>query len=135
MFSGLLAYLARQGQLDTDFTEQHCTGLTQTLEAAQCWQNIAQLADYCDVPVSDLTTFFQWFGATARTVTVFSQGVNQAANGTDKVNAIINVHLATGRIGKPGRLSVIGDGPAQCDGRPGSGRAGQPIGRPFTFSV
>lgn len=110
MFSGLLAYLARQGQLDTDFTEQHCTGLTQTLEAAQCWQNIAQLADYCDVPVSDLTTFFQWFGATARTVTVFSQGINQAANGTDKVNAIINVHLATGRIGKPGAcpLSVTG---------------------------
>lgn len=110
MFSGLLAHLARHDLLDADFTRQHCTGLAQTLEAAQCWQDIAQLAGYCDVPVSDLTTFFQWFGATARTVTVFSQGVNQAANGTDKVNAIINVHLATGRIGKPGAcpLSVTG---------------------------
>jgi assimilatory nitrate reductase catalytic subunit len=31
-----------------------------------------------------------------------SQGVNQSAQGTDKVNAIINCHLATGRVGKPG---------------------------------
>jgi len=110
LFSGLLAYLARQGCIDMEFTQQHCAGLEPALVAAQCWLDVAQIADYCDIPVSDLTTFFQWFGATARTVTVFSQGVNQAENGTDKVNAIINVHLATGRIGKPGAcpLSVTG---------------------------
>jgi len=34
-------------------------------------------------------------------VTVYSQGVNQSAHGSDKVNAIINCHLATGRIGQP----------------------------------
>ena len=32
----------------------------------------------------------------------FSQGVNQSVSGTDKVNAIINCHLLTGRIGRPG---------------------------------
>ena len=40
--------------------------------------------------------------APQRVVTCYSQGVNQSAQGTDKVNAIINCHLATGRIGKPG---------------------------------
>ena len=42
------------------------------------------------------------FAQRPRVVTLYSQGVNQSAQGTDKVNAIINCHLATGRIGKPG---------------------------------
>ena len=42
----------------------------------------------------------------------YSQGVNQSAQGTDKVNAIINCHLATGRIGKPG------SGPLSLTGQP-----------------
>ncbi|HEX5361930.1 MAG TPA: molybdopterin-dependent oxidoreductase, partial [Fluviicoccus sp.] len=37
-----------------------------------------------------------------RTLTLYSMGVNQSSAGTDKANAIINCHLATGRIGKPG---------------------------------
>ncbi len=42
----------------------------------------------------DIAAFYEWFAATTRTVTVYSQGVNQSATGTDKVNAIVNVHLA-----------------------------------------
>ena len=48
----------------------------------------------------------------ARVVSCYSQGVNQSAQGTDKVNAIINCHLATGRIGKPG------SGPLSLTGQP-----------------
>src|SRR5260221_11869025 len=43
---------------------------------------------------------------------MYSQGVNQSAQGTDKVNAIINCHLATGRIGRPGM------GPFSLNGQP-----------------
>ena len=43
---------------------------------------------------------------------LFSQGVNQSSRGTDKVNAIINCHLATGRIGRPGM------GPFSITGQP-----------------
>ena len=53
-----------------------------------------------------------WWTARARVVTCYSQGVNQSAQGTDKVNAIINCHLATGRIGKPG------SGPLSLTGQP-----------------
>ena len=52
-----------------------------------------------------------WAG-TEKVVTVYSQGVNQSTSGTDKVNAIINCHLATGRIGKPGI------GPFSATGQP-----------------
>ena len=66
-----------------------------------------------------------------RTVTVFSQGVNQSTSGTDKVNAIINCHLATGRIGKPGAGPVLDHRPAQRDGRARGRRPGQHAGRPY----
>src|SRR4029077_13401729 len=59
-----------------------------------------------------VTQFFDLFRSTRRVVTCFSQGVNQSAQGTDKVNAIINCHLATGRIGK------LGAGPFSLTGQP-----------------
>ena len=61
-----------------------------------------------------------------KVVTCFSQGVNQSAQGTDKVNAIINCHLATGRIGKPGMgpFSLTGQ-PNAMGGREVGGLANQ----------
>ncbi|MBU6269143.1 MAG: molybdopterin-dependent oxidoreductase [Sphingomonadales bacterium] len=47
-----------------------------------------------------------------RMVTVFSMGANQSTSGTDKGNAIINLHLATGRINRPGA------GPFSITGQP-----------------
>ena len=64
-----------------------------------------------------------------RVVTCFSQGVNQSAQGTDKVNAIINCHLATGRIGQPRARAVLADRPAQRHGRARGRRARQPARR------
>ncbi len=57
---------------------------------------------------------------------LYSQGVNQSAQGTDKVNAIVNCHLATGRIGKPGMgpFSVTGQ-PNAMGGREVGGLANQ----------
>ena len=52
-----------------------------------------------------------WIGH-KKVVTIFSQGVNQSTAGTDKVNAIVNCHIATGRIGKPGM------GPFSVTGQP-----------------
>ena len=59
-----------------------------------------------------LATFLDWFAATPRTVTLFSQGANQSSAGTDKANAIINCHLLAGRIGQPGA------GPFSITGQP-----------------
>ena len=74
----------------------------------------------------DVATFFQMFANTPRVVTMYSQGVNQSAQGTDKVNAIVNCHLATGRIGKPGAspFSLTGQ-PNAMGGREVGGLANQ----------
>ena len=72
-----------------------------------------------DAVLKDFTTLFC---ATEKVVTVFSQGVNQSATGTDKVNAILNCHLATGRIGRPGM------GPFSVTGQPNA-MGGREVGR------
>ena len=59
-----------------------------------------------------LATFHSWFTQTDRVVTLWSQGTNQSSSGTDKANAIINCHIATGRIGRPGM------GPFSVTGQP-----------------
>ena len=75
---------------------------------------------------ADVAAFYELFAATPRIVTCYSQGVNQSAQGTDKVNAIINCHLATGRIGKPGMgpFSLTGQ-PNAMGGREVGGLANQ----------
>ena len=70
------------------------------------------VASACDIDPADLQSFYDLFAAHPRTITLFSQGVNQSTSGTDKANAIINLHLATGRIGKPGA------GPFSITGQP-----------------
>lgn len=96
LFNGLLAHLAGQG------FESDLPGTAEALEAACTGGNIATVAEAIGMAEADLAMFFDWFAATDRTVTVFSQGVNQSSAGTDKVNAILNCHLITDRIGKPG---------------------------------
>ncbi|UVO55762.1 nitrate reductase [Sphingomonas sp. SUN039] len=78
------------------------------------WSTLPDLdvAKACDIPRADLQAFYDLFIDHPRTVTLFSQGVNQSTSGTDKANAILNVHLATGRIGKPGA------GPFSITGQP-----------------
>ncbi len=123
LFNGLLAALADADALDHDYVEQHTNGLVDALDVAQAWQ-VADVAVETGLAPDDILTFYRLFSATTRTVTVYSQGVNQSISGTDKVNAIINCHLATGRIGKPGMgpFSVTGQ-PNAMGGRETGGLA------------
>jgi assimilatory nitrate reductase catalytic subunit len=103
LFNGLLVWLANNGALDQHYITEHTRDFDATLTAARNDAGtLSQLAEHCGVVEEDLRTVFEWFARTPRTVTCWSQGVNQSSGGTDKVNAIINCHLATGRIGKPG---------------------------------
>ena len=103
LFSGLLTYLADNGALDHAYIDEHTSGFVEGLAKARSIAgSVAATALATGLSESDVAAFFQMFARTQRVVTLYSQGVNQSAQGTDKVNAIINCHLATGRIGKPG---------------------------------
>ena len=111
LFTGLLAHLAERGRLDHSYVEAHTTGLNEALAEARTL-GLAGTADQTGLTTDSLKSFYRLFAGTEKVVTVFSQGVNQSSSGTDKVNAIINCHLATGRIGKPGM------GPFSVTGQP-----------------
>ncbi|AZO44584.1 nitrate reductase [Mesorhizobium sp. M7D.F.Ca.US.005.01.1.1] len=123
LFTGLLAYLGQHNALDRAYTTAHTTGFGQALFAASAL-DLAGVAAATGLSEDELGSFYSLFAATAKTVTVYSQGVNQSSSGTDKVNAIINCHLATGRIGRPGAgpFSVTGQ-PNAMGGREVGGMA------------
>jgi assimilatory nitrate reductase catalytic subunit len=127
LFNGLLEYLRQNDRLDYAYMERHVAGHAEALQKArETAPTLAAVAAGCGVPEADLAAFYQWFAETEKTVTAWSQGVNQASTGTDKVNAILNVHLATGRIGRPGMgpLSLTGQ-PNAMGGREVGGLANQ----------
>src|SRR5690606_4677205 len=103
LFNGLLTALADSDAVDYGYVERHCRDFDKALASARAdAPSLADVARHCDLDLQAVATLYAWFASTDRTVTCFSQGVNQSSSGTDKVNAIINCHLATGRIGKPG---------------------------------
>jgi assimilatory nitrate reductase catalytic subunit len=127
LFSGLLAHLAEAGALDSDYIARHTSDFDEALARAKSVAgSVGATALATGLTEQDVAEFFQMFKNTPRVVTLFSQGVNQSAQGTDKVNAILNCHLATGRIGKPGAspFSLTGQ-PNAMGGREVGGLANQ----------
>ncbi|MEP9349034.1 nitrate reductase [Xanthobacter sp. KR7-225] len=127
LFAGLLVHLAESGRVDPAFIAAHTQGYAATLDAArEIAATPATTARACGLEEADVAAFFHLFAGTEKVVTCYSQGVNQAAQGTDKVGAILNCHLATGRIGKPGLgpFSLTGQ-PNAMGGREVGGLANQ----------
>jgi assimilatory nitrate reductase catalytic subunit len=112
LFNGLLWHLQQHGAADERFVDVHTTGAQEALEAARAAGDPATVAAVCGADAGRVGELYRLFRATERVVTLFSQGVNQSSSGTDKVNAIINCHLLTGRIGRPGM------GPFSLTGQP-----------------
>jgi assimilatory nitrate reductase catalytic subunit len=111
LFNGLLGHCRDNALLDPEYLAAHVavpddfwTGLD------NC--GLSETARVCDLAEADLAAFYALFAANPRTVTLFSQGINQSISGTDQAGAIINAHLATARIGKPGT------GPFSITGQP-----------------
>jgi assimilatory nitrate reductase catalytic subunit len=103
LFSGLLVHLAERDALDKSYIRSHTAGFDEAIaRAREIAPDVDATARATGLASAQVRAFFDLFRTTGRVVTCYSQGVNQSAQGTDKVNAIINCHLATGRIGKPG---------------------------------
>jgi assimilatory nitrate reductase catalytic subunit len=111
LFLGLFAHLIASNVVDQNYVAKHTKGFAEAFAAA-CAVSFNEVLDLTGLPAMQLREFYRLFAATEKVVTCYSQGVNQSSSGTDKVNAIINCHLATGRIGRPGM------GPFSLTGQP-----------------
>ena len=82
-----------------------------------------KVAPICGVAAADIVQAARWFAA-GPTLSLYCQGLNQSSCGVDKNGALINLHLASGQIGKPGAapLSLTGQ-PNAMGGREVGGLA------------
>lgn len=113
IFSYLLVATHAQNKLDLSYIEQHTQDFDACINhAKEVTPDLAYTAQFCGVPDTDLAQLESWWVGTQKTVSFYSQGINQSATGVDKCNAIINCHLATGRIGHEGM------GPFSITGQP-----------------
>ncbi|MGO9444676.1 MAG: molybdopterin oxidoreductase family protein, partial [Thiobacillaceae bacterium] len=128
LFNGLLHYLQREDGVDWGYIEAHVEGFGAALQGV-AGLSIPLVAQHCGLTEHDVAEFYRLFAQTPKTVTAFSQGINQSSSGVDKANSIINVHLATGRIGRPGStpFSLTGQ-PNAMGGREVGGLANQLAG-------
>ncbi|MEA4186020.1 molybdopterin-dependent oxidoreductase, partial [Enterobacter hormaechei] len=76
-------------------------GLLNLIQGRGEWP-IPRVAAFCDLPSDEISTFYDWFITAPRAITLYTMGINQSSTGSDKCNAIINVHLASGKFNRPG---------------------------------
>jgi len=100
-------------------------GLLNVIEGSGAWP-IARVAAFCGLPAEAVGTFYDWFITAPRAVTLYTMGINQSTSGSDKCNAIINVHLASGKFNRQGcgPFSLTGQ-PNAMGGREVGGLANQ----------
>jgi assimilatory nitrate reductase catalytic subunit len=125
LWNGLLAEMMRRGVVDRAYVAAHVSGFEAVeAELLKADQSPAAVSADCGITLTVFEQFCGWFAGTPRTVSLFSMGANQSAQGVAKGLSIINVHLATGRIGKPGAcpFSITGQ-PNAMGGRETGGMA------------
>lgn len=116
LFNGMLHVMLWEGLVDHAYIAAHTTGF-ETLRDRVRDFSPKEVATLCGIPEAALVQAARWFAgqggpARAPTLSLYCQGLNQSRNGTLKNAALINLHLATGQIGKPGA------GPFSLTGQP-----------------
>lgn len=110
LFNGLLHVMLWEGLLDMQYISDHTEGFDALKETVREYTP-KMAADICGISEKDIIQAAKWFGA-GPTLSMYCMGLNQSVHGTDKNAALINLHLATGQIGKPGA------GPFSLTGQP-----------------
>ncbi len=111
LFNGMLHVLLWEDLIDRNFITAHTEGF-EALKASVREFTPKAVAEICGISEADLVLAAQWFGESAATLSLYCQGLNQSTSGTAKNAALINLHLATGQIGRPGA------GPFSLTGQP-----------------
>ena len=111
LYNAMLHVMLWEGLCNIDYIRAHTNGFDALKDAVREYTPAAA-AQICGVPAEDIAQAARWFGASRATLSLYCQGLNQSASGTQKNAALINLHLATAQIGKPGA------GPFSLTGQP-----------------
>ena len=111
LFHGIAHLLLWEGLADTAYIAAHTSGFEALRDLVRD-HTPREVARACGISEGDLVQAARWFGARTPTLSLYCQGLNQSVNGTHNNAALINLHLLTGQIGKPGA------GPLSLTGQP-----------------
>ena len=125
LYLGMLHILVWEGFIDRRFIDAHTTGF-ETLRDRVRDFTPAVAAGLCGITPAQLVEAAQLFGKSAAVTSLWCQGLNQSSHGTDANCALINLHLATGQIGRPGA------GPFSLTGQPNA-MGGREVGAMATL--
>ncbi len=111
LLNGLAYLLLYRGHLDSVFVAKHTNHFTAFADVIETYTPDV-VAQRCGISVEDLETAARYWGESDRVLSMWSMGINQSSEGTAKARSLINLHLMTGQIGKPGA------GPFSLTGQP-----------------
>jgi len=111
LFNAMLHHVIWEGLVDERYIAAHTEGFAELKQLLREYTP-AMAADLCGVPAADIVQAAEWFGRSPAALSLYCMGLNQSVHGTDKNLALINLHLATAQVGRPGA------GPFSLTGQP-----------------
>lgn len=111
LFNGMLHHLIWEGLIDQAYIDSNTDGFAALKNLVREYTP-RMAAELCGIQESDLIQAAEWFGESPASLSLYCMGLNQSSHGADKNLALINLHLATGQIGR------AGSGPFSLTGQP-----------------
>ncbi|WP_119156900.1 molybdopterin-dependent oxidoreductase [Caldimonas tepidiphila] len=111
LFHGMLHVMLWEGLVDRAWIDAHTSGFEALRELVREFTP-KETARICGLEEADIVKAAHWFAQSKATLSLYCQGLNQSSSGTAKNAALVNLHLATGQIGRPGA------GPFSLTGQP-----------------
>ncbi len=111
LLNAMLHVMISQGWINRRFIRAHTENWESVYEMAEAWSPM-RAAKICGVEEKEIHRAAFWFGQSSEALSLWTMGVNQSTSGVAKNLALINLHLASGKIGRPG------SGPFSLTGQP-----------------
>lgn len=111
LFNGIAHLLLRWQKIDAQFIEECTQGFTEYANILSHYSPEV-VTERCGISISELEKAAEFWATSQRVLSLWSMGLNQSSEGTAKVRTLINLHLMTGEIGRPGT------GPFSLTGQP-----------------
>ena len=111
LFHGILHIMLKEGWIDRAFIDAHTDGFDDLKNLVRDYSP-AMTAQLCGISEDDLHSAAKLIGTAPSFLSLWCMGLNQSSSGSAKNNALINLHLASGQIGK------VGSGPFSLTGQP-----------------
>ena len=111
LYNAMLHIMLWEGWVNRDYVDAHTEGFDALKKIVREYTP-AMAATICGLDRKAIEQAAQIFATSPATMSMYCQGLNQYSFGTHNNSALINLHLATGQIGRPGA------GPFSLTGQP-----------------